>query len=103
MCIEESDPSISHKRIGSDGRGFGWSLCLFYEVTEKLSEKPCILDFPHHTRRELFQHRKLLQRAIAWGRNVKASKELEIKIDEELIARRNLRFADATKDVPEIY
>ena len=83
--------------------GCGWSFWLFYEVKEKLSEEPNILDFPHLTRRELLQNRKLLRRAIARGRNIQTSKELEIKIDEELIARRDLRFANASKDVPEIY
>ena len=80
----------------------GWSFWLFYEVKEKLSEEPDTIDFPHLTRRELLQHRKLLRRAITRGRNIQASKELEIKIDEELIARRDLRFAKALKDVPEI-
>lgn len=83
--------------------GCGWSFWLFYEVKEKLSEEPDTLDFPHLTRRELLQHRKLLRRAIVRGRNIQASKELEIKIDEELKARRDLRFANASKDVPKIY
>ena len=83
--------------------GCGWSFCLSYEVKEKLSEEPDTLDFPHLTRRELLQHRKLLRRAITRGRNIQASKELEIKIDEELKARRDLRFANASKDVPKIY
>ena len=81
----------------------GWSFWFFYEVKEKLSEESGTLDFPHLTRRELLQHRNLLRRAIACGRNIQASKELEIKIDEELIARRDIRFANASKDVPEIY
>ena len=83
--------------------GCGWSFWLFYEVKEKLSEEPDTLDFPHLTRRELLQHRKLLRRAITRGRNIQANKELEIKIDEELKARRDLRFANASKDVPKIY
>ena len=83
--------------------GCGCSFRLLLEVQEKLSEEPGTLDFPHLTRRELLQHRKLLRRAIARGRNIKASKELEIKIDEELTARRDLRFANASKDVPKIY
>lgn len=74
-----------------------------FEGEKKLLEKSGTLVFPHLTSRELLQHRKLLRRAIARGRNVKASKELEIKIDEELNARRDLRFANASKDVPEIY
>ncbi len=81
----------------------GWSFWVFYEVKEKLSEEPGILDFPHLTRRELLQHRKLLRRAIARGQNIQASKELKIKIDEELIARRDLRFANASKELPKIY
>ena len=81
----------------------GWSFWFFFEVKEKLSKKPDILDFPHLTRRELLQHRKLLRRAIARGQNIQASKELEIRIDEELIARRDLRFANASKDLPKIY
>ncbi len=83
--------------------GCGWSILLLLEVQEKLSEQLGKIDFPHLTRRELLQHRKLLRRAIARGRNIMASKELEIKIDEELMARRDLRFANASKDVPEIY
>ena len=83
--------------------GCGWSSWLFYEVKEKLSEEPYTLAFAHLTRRELLQHRKLLRRAITRGRNIQASKELEIKIDEELTARRDLRFANASKGVPEIY
>ena len=82
---------------------FGSSFWVFYEVKENLSEEPDILDFPHLTRRELLQHRKLLRRAIARGQSTQASKELEIKIDEELIARRDLRFANASKDLPKIY
>ena len=85
------------------GVACGWSFWVFYEVTEKLSEERGILDFPHLTRRDLLQHRKLLRRAIARGRNIQASKELEIKIDEELNARRDLRFANASKDLPKIY
>ena len=83
--------------------GCGWSFYLFHEVKEKLSEEPDTLDFHHLTRRELLQHRKLLRRAIARGRNIQASKELEIKIDQEFMARRDLKFANASKDVPEIY
>ncbi len=83
--------------------GCGCSFWLLSEVQEKLSDQPSKIDFPHLTRRELLQHRKLLRRAIARGRNIQASKELEIKIDEELTARRDLRFANASKDVPEIY
>ena len=72
-------------------------------MKETLPEEPDTLDLPHLTRRELLQHRKLLRRAITRGRNIQASKELEIKIDEELTARRDLRFANASKGVPEIY
>ena len=81
----------------------GWSSRLLSEVQKKLSEQPGKIDFPHLTKRELLQHRKLLRRAIARGRNIQASKELEIKIDEELNARRDLRFANASKDIPKIY
>ncbi len=73
------------------------------KAKEKLSEELGSLDFPHLTRRELLQHRKLLRRAIARGQNVQVSKELEIKIDEELTARRDLRFENASKFVPKIY
>ena len=82
--------------------GSGWSFWLFLELKEKLSGQPVTIDFPHLTRRELLQHRKLLRRAIAQGRNIQASKELEIKIDEELTTRRDLRFANASNDVPKI-
>ena len=80
-----------------------WSFWLLLKVQEKLSEKSGTLDFPYLTRRQLLQHRKLLRRAIARGRNIQACEELEIKIDEEVAARRDLRIANASKDVPEIY
>ena len=83
--------------------GCGWSFWWFLELKEELVEQPFTIDLPHLTRRELLQHQKLLRRAIVRGRNIQASKELEIKIDEELKARRDLRFANASKDVPKIY